>query len=54
MIKELEVLSRQSSFEFRESNQDIGEFSGRFGLNFIVSGSVRTSEKTRSTFNSID
>ncbi len=45
MIKELEVLSRQSSFEFRESNQDIGEFSKKFGLNFIVSGSVRTSGK---------
>ena len=45
MIKELEVLSRQSSFEFRESNQDIDEFSKKFGLNFIVSGSVRTSGK---------
>jgi len=45
MIKELEVLSRQSSFEFRESNQDIGKFSKKFGLNFIVSGSVRTSGK---------
>ena len=45
MIKELEVLSRQSSFEFRQSNQDIGKFSKKFGLNFIVSGSVRTSGK---------
>ena len=45
MIKELEVLSRQSSFDFRESNQDINEFSKKFGLNFIVSGSVRTSGK---------
>ncbi|SVB53658.1 uncharacterized protein METZ01_LOCUS206512, partial [marine metagenome] len=45
MIKELEVLSRQSSFEFRENNQDIDEFSKKFGLNFIVSGSVRTSGK---------
>ena len=45
MIKELEVLSRQSSFEFRENSQDIDEFSKKFGLNFIVSGSVRTSGK---------
>jgi TolB-like protein len=45
MIKELEVLSRQSSFEFRESNLDIGKFSKKFGLNYIVSGSVRTSGK---------
>lgn len=45
MIKELEVLSRQSCFDFRNSNKNLDEFTEKFNLDFIVSGSVRTSGK---------
>ena len=44
-IHELEVLSRQTSFAFRETNKDISEFCKKFGVDFIVSGSIRCSGK---------
>jgi Predicted integral membrane protein len=44
-IRELEVLSRQSSFEFRNANTGIKSFCEKFGVDFAVSGSIRTSGK---------
>ena len=44
-IRELEVLSRQSCFEFRDSNTSISSFCQKFGVDYAVSGSIRSSGK---------
>ncbi len=44
-IRELEVLSRQSCFEFRDTDSDISSFSKKFGVDYAVSGSIRSSGK---------
>tara|TARA_Y200000002_G_scaffold186514_1_gene153959 strand:- start:5131 stop:6579 length:1449 start_codon:yes stop_codon:yes gene_type:complete len=41
MIKEIEILSRQSCFDFREKNYSTEEFKKEFDLDYIVSGSIR-------------
>ena len=41
MIKEIEILSRQSCFDFREKNYDMDEFKQDFNLDYVVSGSIR-------------
>ena len=45
MIKELEIVSRQSCFDFKSSGLDLIEFSKKFGLDYIVSGNIRSSGK---------
>ena len=44
-IRELEVLSRQSCFEFRDATSSIRDFCKKFGVDYAVSGSIRTSGK---------
>ena len=41
MIKEIEILSRQSCFDFRDKNYSIEKFKNEFDLDYIVSGSIR-------------
>ena len=48
MIKEIEILSRQSCFDFREKNYSLDEFRKDFGIDYVVSGSIRIiSERIR-------
>jgi adenylate cyclase len=44
-IRELEVLSRQSCFEFRDTDSDLSSFCKKFGVDYAVSGSIRSSGK---------
>ena len=45
MMREFDILSRQTSFNFEDENQDIKEFSKKFDLDFIVTGGIRASGK---------
>ena len=45
MMREFDILSRQTSFNFDDENQDIKEFSKKFDLDFIVTGGIRASGK---------
>ena len=45
MIKEIEILSRQSSFDFRNNDSQLEDFSKQHNLDFIITGSIRTSGK---------
>lgn len=44
-IKELDIISRQSCFEFRDSELDVKTFCKNFGVDFSVTGNIRTSGK---------
>ena len=41
MIKEIEILSRQSCFDYREKKYSLNEFKKDFGIDYVVSGSIR-------------
>ena len=43
--REFEILSRQTTVNFKDENQDIKEFSKKFDLDFIVTGGIRASGK---------
>ena len=45
MMREFEILSRQTTVNFKDENQDIKEFSKKFDLDFIVTGGIRASGK---------
>ena len=45
MMREFEILSRQTSMNFKDENKDIHEFSNDFNLDFIVTGGIRASGK---------
>ena len=45
MMREFEILSRQTSVNFKDENEDIKDFSKKFDLDFIVTGSIRASGK---------
>ena len=45
MIRELELVSRQSCFDFRESDMELQEFCKKFDVDYIVSGNIRSSGK---------
>jgi len=45
MMREFEILSRQTSVNFKDEKQDIKEFSKQFNLDFIVTGGIRASGK---------
>ena len=45
MMREFEILSRQTSMNFKDENKDIKEFSNEFNLDFIVTGGIRASGK---------
>ncbi len=45
MMREFEILSRQTSMNFKDQNKDIKEFSNEFNLDFIVTGGIRASGK---------
>ena len=45
MMREFEILSRQTSLNFKDEKKDIKEFSKEFNLDFIVNGSIRASGK---------
>ena len=41
MIKEIEILSRQTCFDYRDKKYDIDKFKTDFDLDYLVSGSIR-------------
>ena len=41
MIKEIEILSRQSCFDFRDKSYSMDQFKTDFNLDYVVSGSIR-------------
>ena len=45
MIRELEIVSRQSSFDFKSSGEDLEGFSKKFSVDYIVTGNIRSSGK---------
>ncbi len=45
MIRELEIISRQSCFDFRENEIDLKTFCKNFDVDFVVTGNIRTSGK---------
>ena len=45
MMREFDILSRQTSVNFKVENQDIKEFSKQFDLDFLVTGGIRASGK---------
>ena len=45
MMREFEILSRQTSVNFKDENQDIKEFAKKFDLDFLVTGGIRASGK---------
>jgi TolB-like protein/tetratricopeptide (TPR) repeat protein len=45
-VKDLKVIARSSSFEFRGDAVDIGEVGGKLGVESVLEGSVRKSGKT--------
>ena len=45
MMREFEIISRQTTVNFKDENQDIREFSKKFDLDFIVTGGIRASGK---------
>ena len=45
MIRELELVSRQSCFDFRDNEMDLKAFCEKFGVDYVVVGSIRSSGK---------
>ena len=45
MIRELEIVSRQSCFDFRDSDMELQEFCEKFDIDYVVSGNIRSSGK---------
>ena len=45
MIRELEIVSRQSSFDFRDNDLGLEIFCKNFNVDFVVTGNIRTSGK---------
>ena len=45
MIRELEIVSRQSCFDFRDSDMELQEFCEKFNIDYVVSGNIRSSGK---------
>ena len=45
MMREFEILSRQTTVNFKNENEDLKEFSKKFELDFVVTGSIRASGK---------
>ncbi len=45
MIRELELVSRQSCFDFRSNELELKEFCEKFGIDYVVSGNIRSSGK---------
>ena len=43
MIRELEIVSRQSCFDYRSSEQNLNDFSKKFDLDYLVTGNIRSS-----------
>jgi adenylate cyclase len=45
MIREFEIVSRQTSFDFRDSDQNSAVFAKTHAIDFIISGGIRSSGK---------
>ena len=45
MIREFEIVSSKTSFDFRERGQDTAEFAATHKLDFVISGGIRSSGK---------
>ncbi len=45
MIRELEIVSRQTCFDFKSSNGDLNDFTEKFNIDYFVSGNIRSSGK---------
>jgi len=44
-IRELEIVSRQSCFDFRDNDQELDKFCETFSVDYIVTGNIRSSGK---------
>jgi len=45
MIREFEIVSSKTSFDFRDNDEDTSEFAANHDLDFIISGGIRSSGK---------
>ena len=45
MMREFDILSRQTSVNYKNNYGDLGEFTKAFDLDFVVTGSIRASGK---------
>ncbi|MDC1133760.1 adenylate/guanylate cyclase domain-containing protein [Alphaproteobacteria bacterium] len=45
MMREFDILSRQTSINFKDENKDLKVFSNEFNLDFLVTGGIRASGK---------
>ena len=44
MVRQLSVVSRQSSINFTDSDESLDSFIDQFNVNYLVEGSARTAE----------
>ena len=55
MVRQVSVVSRQSSMNFNESGANLGHFISQFGVNFLIQGSIRSAgPRVRITVSLID
>ena len=45
MIREFEIVSSKTSFDFRDNDEDTSAFAATHDLDFIISGGIRSSGK---------
>ena len=44
-IRELEIVSRQTCFDFRDSDEELDKFCENFAVDYVVTGNIRSSGK---------
>ena len=44
-IRELEIVSRQTCFDFRDSDEELDKFCQNFAVDYVVTGNIRSSGK---------
>ena len=55
MVRQVSVVSRQSSMNFNESGANLGHFISQFGVNFLIQGSIRSAgPRVRITVSLVD
>ncbi len=55
MVRQVSVVSRQSSMNFSESGENLEQFISQFGVNFLIQGSIRSAgPRVRITVSLID
>tara|TARA_B100001057_G_scaffold6728_1_gene6121 strand:- start:303 stop:2096 length:1794 start_codon:yes stop_codon:yes gene_type:complete len=55
MVRQVSVVSRQSSMNFSESGENLEQFISQFGVNFLIQGSIRSAgSRVRITVSLVD